>query len=203
MTEKKEARRSGGAQTSEVTDLLRSWNAGDPDAAAAVMPLVYEELHRIATAYFRRERRDHTLQATAIVHDAYIRLIEHNNVEWQSRTHFVGTVAHMIRCVLVDHARHRAVAKRGGQARYLTLAEADALELKRAPDLLRLDDALGDLAKLDPRKAAIVELRFFGGLTIEETADFLNISVNTVSRHWRRARAWLYGQLKSDHSTPA
>ncbi len=187
MTEGKEA---------PITDLLRSWNAGDPEAAAAVMPLVYEELHRIASGYFRRERRGHTLQATAIVHEAYLRLIEQNGVEWQSRTHFVGTLAHMMRRILVDHARYRAMTKRGGQARQATLAEAEALALPCPPDLLRLDDALNDLAKLDERKAAIVELRFFGGLTIEETADFLDVSVNTVGRHWRRAKAWLFGQLK-------
>ncbi len=179
-----------------ITDLLRSWSAGDPAAGEAVMPLVYQELRRIATAYARGERADHTLQATAIVHEAYVRLIEHNGIEWQSRSHFIGTVAHMMRRVLVDHARYRAASKRGGRIRHVTLAEAEALALKRAPDLLQLDDALDHLTKLDSRKAAIVELRFFGGLTTSEIADFLDISVNTVARDWRRAKAWLYGELR-------
>ncbi len=178
-----------------ITDLLRSWSAGDRQAAEAVLPLVYQELRRIAGRYFSRERKGHTLQATAIVHDAYLRLIERNGVEWQSRSHFVGTLAHMMRQILVDHARHRFAEKRGGRSGRVTLAEAESLALERAPDLLRLDDALNDLAKLDSRKAAIVELRFFGGLTIEETADYLGVSVNTVARHWRRAKAWLYGEL--------
>ncbi len=179
-----------------ITDLLRSWSHGDPEAGEAVMPLVYRELHQIATAYARRERRGHTPQATAIVHEAYLRLVEQSGVEWQSRTHFIGTVAHMMRQILVDHARHRGATKRGGRARQVTLAEAEALALERAPDLLRLDEALDDLAKLDARKAAIVELKFFGGLTTSEIADYLDISVNTVARHWRRAKAWLYVQLR-------
>ena len=182
-------------QETPITALLRAWSAGDAEAGEAVMPLIYRELRQIAEAYSRRERRGHTLQATAIVHEAYIRLIEQSGVEWQSRAHFIGTVAHMMRQILVDHARHRGAAKRGGRARHVTLAEVDALALERAPDLLRLDQALDDLAKLDERKAAIVELKFFGGLTTAEIADFLGVSVNTVARHWRRAKAWLYGQL--------
>lgn len=185
-----------GEKEVPITELLRSWSEGDPEAAAAVMPLVYEEMHHIASGYFRRERRDHTLQATALVHETYLRLIERSGIEWQSRTHFIGTVAHMMRQILVDYARRHAATKRGGRTRPVTLAEAEVLALERSPDLLRLDDALRDLAKLDARKAAIVELRFFGGLTIEETADFLEVSANTVGRHWRRAKAWLFGRLR-------
>ena len=180
-----------------LTHLLEAWNAGDPDAAMAAMPLVYDELKRIARRYFSRERRGHTLQATAIVHEAYIRMVEDNGVRWQSRTHFIGTLAHMMRRILVDHARQRNADKRGGSAHSVTLVEAEAASAERSPDLVKLDETLDELSQVDPRKAKIVELRFFGGLTIEETADFLDTSPATVIRQWRRARAWLYGRLRN------
>ena len=180
---------------SNVTSLLEAWNAGDQSAAAEVLPLVYEELRRIAGRYCRHERVDHTLQATAIVHEAYLRLVEDSGVQWKNRPHFVGTVAHLMRRILVDYARQRNTGKRGGKAAKVTLTEAVVLSTERSPDLLELDTALTELAQLDPQKARIVELRFFGGLTIEETADFLEVSPATVVRQWRRARAWLYGQL--------
>ncbi len=179
----------------DVTSLLEAWNAGDQNAAAEVLPLVYDELRRIAGRYCRRERVGHTLQATAIVHEAYLRLIEDSGAQWNSRPHFVGTVAHLMRRILVDYARQRNTGKRGGKAARVTLTEAQVLSTERSPDLLELDIALTELSELDPQKARIVELRFFGGLTIEETAEFLDVSPATVVRQWRRARAWLYGQL--------
>ncbi len=178
-----------------MTDLLRDWNAGNPEAAERILPLVYDELRRIAASYFRSERRGHTLQATAIVHEAYVRLIESNGVEFQNRAHFVGRVAHMMRHVLVDHAREHRAVKRGGQAHRVTLAEAGPVAEGRPPDLIELDQALSDLARLDPRKASIVELRFFGGLTIPEVAEVLETSPSSIFRQWRQARTWLYRHL--------
>ncbi len=178
-----------------ITDLLQAWSAGDRDAAAAALPRFYGELRRIAGGYFRQERPGHTLQATAIVHEAYLRLAADSGIEWQSRGHFVGTVANLMRRILVDHARRRGAVKRGGEARRVTLAEAEALAT-RPLDLVELDDALTDLAKIDAQKARIVELKFFGGLTIEETAEHLGIAPKTVVREWRRAKAWLLGRLQ-------
>ncbi len=178
-----------------VTELLADWNAGDRDAAARVLPVVYDELRRIAASYFRRERRDHTLQATALVHEAYVRLVEQSGLEWRSRSHFVGLAARVMRRVLVQHARRRGALKRGGDAHTYTLLEADAVWTDRSPDLLALDAALSELAEFDPQKARVVELRFFGGLTIDETADVLGVSTPTVTRQWRRARLWLYTRL--------
>ncbi len=181
----------------DVTVLLEAWNAGDPEAQDKILPLVYDELRSIARRYFLRERRGHTLQATAIVHEAYVRLIEDSGIEWRSRAHFVGLAARLMRRILVDHARHRNAAKRGGKQRKVTLIEADALAMGRPPDLIALDDALAVLAGVDGLKASIVELRFFGGLTVAETASYLEIAPATVVRHWDRARAWLYRQLSA------
>ncbi|MCP3964648.1 MAG: sigma-70 family RNA polymerase sigma factor [bacterium] len=180
---------------STVTELLQAWNSGDQDAATAMLPLVYDELRAIARGYFRHERRDHTLEATAIVHEAYVKLVEQNGVEWQNRAHFIGLAAHVMRRVLVDYARERNTAKRGGKVPRVTLIEADAVTHGRTPDMIALDTALTELAEIDPQKAQIVELKFFGGLTIEETAQYLGISSPTVVRQWRRAKAWLYRQL--------
>jgi RNA polymerase sigma factor (TIGR02999 family) len=179
-----------------ITLLLQDWSAGDPAAAAQVLPLVYEELRRIAARQLRRERGDHTLQATAIVHEAYMRLAGQAGLQWPSRAHFFAFAAHLIRRILVDYARHRNRAKRGGGGERVTLAEAADLALARGPDLLALEEALSGLARVDPRKAAVVELKFFGGLTLEEIAGELGISPETVSREWRRARAWLYSALQ-------
>ncbi len=179
----------------EVTRLLRRWSGGDREAASELMPLVYDELRRIAADQFRRERADHTLQATAIVHEAYLRLSEQNGLRWQNRSHFFGLAAHVVRRILVDHSRERGCAKRGGGKRRVTLAEAASIATARPPDLQDLDDALRSLAEIDPQKASIVELRFFGGLTIEETAEFLAVSPATIVRQWRRAKAWLYCEL--------
>ena len=179
----------------ELTEMLRRWSDGDDSLAEEVLPLVYDQLHRIARRYFRRERPGHTLQATAVVHEAYLQLVEQNGIQWQNRAHFVGRVAHMMRRVLVDHARERGAAKRGGGQVRVTLSELGEDLGGRPPDLVALDDSLRSLEVLDPQKAAIVELRFFGGLTIEETAHCLRISTATVTRQWRRAKAWLLREL--------
>lgn len=184
------------SQEATVTHLLRQWSAGDRDAAEKVLPLVYDELRRIAASQLRQERSDHTLQATAIVHEAYLRLSEQSSLRWPSRSHFYAFAAHLIRRVLVDHARTRNRAKRGGELQRITVAEIEELaEAGESPDLEALDDALTALEELDPRKAAVVELRFFAGLSIEETAGQLGISPKTVVREWRYAKAWLYEEL--------
>ncbi|HEX2645056.1 MAG TPA: sigma-70 family RNA polymerase sigma factor [Thermoanaerobaculia bacterium] len=179
-----------------ITLLLKSWRSGDREAAARLFPLVYENLRRIAAWQLRRERVSHTLQATAIVHEAYLRLSGQPGLEWPSRAQFFAFAAHLIRRILVDHARHRNRAKREGRYEKVTLSEVADLALERSPDLLALDEALSDLEKVDPRKATVVELRFFGGLSLEEVAEQLGISEETVSRDWRRARAWLYDALQ-------
>lgn len=179
-----------------ITKLLQTWSEGDQEAAVRVLPLVYDELRQIASRQLRQERGGHTLQATAVVHEAYLRLSGHAGFEWPSRAHFFAFAAHLIRRILVDHARHRNRAKRGGGLERVTLAEAADLSLERAPDLVALDEALTQLESLDPRKAAVVELRFFAGLTLDETAEQLGVSSETVGREWRRARAWLFDQLQ-------
>ncbi len=190
------------ATDANVTDLLRKWNAGDPEALDKAIPLVYDELHRIAEVYFRRERAGHTLQATALVHEACLRLIEGDGIEWQNRSQFVGVVARVMRRVLVDHARRRARSKRGGRVQRVTLAEAAELPAETSPDLLALDDALEDLKKIDRQKAGVVELRFFGGMSIDEIARCLGISASTVNREWARAKIWLYRRLKKGAEAP-
>jgi RNA polymerase sigma factor (TIGR02999 family) len=186
-----------------VTQLLQRWSTGDREAAEQALPLVYDELRRIASRELRRERGGHTLQATAIVHEAYLRLIGQPGLEWTSRAHFFAFSAHLIRRILVDYARHRNRAKRGGLAEKITLVEMAGLALEKNPDLEALDEALSSLEKVDPRKAAVVELKFFGGLTLEEIADQLGISSETVSREWRRARAWLYSTLQTNAANSA
>jgi RNA polymerase sigma factor (TIGR02999 family) len=181
-----------------VTQLLQKWSAGDLEAAERVLPLVYGELRRIAARQIRRERAGHTLQATAIVHEAFLRLNDPGVFHWPSRAHFFAFAAHLVRRILVDHARKRNRAKRGGAVEQLTLAEVGELSVSRSPDLVALDDALTSLEGLDPQKAAVVELRFFAGLTLEETAAQLGVSVETVSRQWRRAKAWLYNELHAE-----
>lgn len=180
-----------------VTHLLQRWSTGDREAAEQVLPLVYDELRHIASKELRREREGHTLQATAIVHEAYLRLSGHEGFQWPSRAHFFAFAAHLIRRILVDYARHQNRLKRGGQAERVTLDEGIGLVEARSPDLVALDEALARLEAIDPRKAAIVELRFFGGLTLDETAGQLGISAETVSRDWRRAKAWLLTELQS------
>jgi RNA polymerase sigma factor (TIGR02999 family) len=179
-----------------ITHLLQRWSTGDREAAEEVLPLVYDELRRMAAKELRRSRGDQTLQATAIVHEVYLRLSSREGFRLSSRTHFFALAARLIRQVLVDYARRQNRLKRGGQAERVTLTETAGLVGPRDPDLLAVDEALEKLEDLDPRKAAIVELRFFAGLTLEETAEQLGISPETVGREWRRARAWLCNELE-------
>jgi RNA polymerase sigma factor (TIGR02999 family) len=179
----------------DVTALLRDWSGGDPRALERLMPLVYGELRKLAASYLRRERSDHTLQPTALVHEAYLRLVDQRGVDWHNRAHFFGIAARMMRRILVDHARRRQAAKRDGAA-YRISGSGDLVEAGHDPDLLALNSALDGLEALDPRQARIIELRFFGGLTVEETAEVVGISTATVKREWQTARAWLARELR-------
>ncbi|HYO64060.1 MAG TPA: sigma-70 family RNA polymerase sigma factor [Pyrinomonadaceae bacterium] len=179
----------------DVTQLLLNWSNGDGHALEELLPLVYNELRQLAERYLRRERSDHTLQATALVHEAYLKLIDQRNVRWQNRAHFFGVAAQAMRRILVDHARGHMAAKRGSGGVKLSLDEGLMVSDEKADELVALDDALNRLAEIDPQKSRIVELRFFGGLSIEETAEVLGIGTATVTRQWRLARAWLYGQV--------
>jgi RNA polymerase sigma factor (TIGR02999 family) len=180
-----------------VTQLLQRWSEGDKEAAEEVLPLVYEELRCIAVGYLQRERPGHTLQATAVVHEVYLQLMVQTGVRWQNHAHFIGRTAHMMRRILVDHARERNALKRGGAQQRVTLTEARVLTDGRPPDLVALDDALRGLDEVDRRKASIVEQHFFGGLTFDEIAEVQGISQKTAVREWQRARIWLYHELKA------
>jgi RNA polymerase sigma factor (TIGR02999 family) len=180
-----------------VTRLLVDWGNGDPHALEKLTPLVYQELKRLAARYLRRERREHTLQSTALVHEAWLRLIDQKQVHWQNRAQFFGIAAEMIRRILIDHARGRQAAKRGDGAIKLSLDDALAAPNRRDLDLVALDDALRDLGKLDPQQSRLVELRFFAGLSIEESAEVLGISPATVKREWTAAKAWLYREISA------
>lgn len=179
----------------DVTQLLHQWSSGNRNALDNLTPVVYDELRRLAAIYLSRERSDHTLQATALVHEAYMKLVDQKNVRWQNRAHFFGIAAQMIRRILVDHARGVRAAKRGGGAMALSLDEALGVSEKRDLEIEALDDALETLAKIDPQQARVVELRFFTGLSIEETAEVLGISDSTVKRDWTSAKAWLFREL--------
>lgn len=182
----------------EVTRLLRAWGSGDPEALGRLVPLVYGELPRQAASLFRRERGEHTLQPTALVHEAYLRLVRQDAVDWKDRAHFFGVAARTMRQILVDHARARNAQKRGGARVQVALDVADAEGAgadARAADLLDLDRALSRLAALDERQARLVEMRLFAGLTIEESAEALRISPATVSREWQHAEAWLQREM--------
>lgn len=179
----------------DVTLLLQQWRNGDRSALDRMMPLVYDELRQIAGRFLRREFSNPTLQSTALVHEAYLRLVDQTSGNWESRTHFMGVAAAIIRNILVDHARARKAAKRGGPMPALLLDEAIAIPAKRDIELVALDDALVSLAQLDPQQARIVELRFFGGLSIEETAEVLGISASTVKRDWLLAKTWIFRAL--------
>lgn len=183
----------------DVTGLLLEWQQGDHDALDKLTPLVYDELRRIAHRYIRQERGGHTLQTTALVNEAYVRLVGGQRIEWQNRAHFFGVVAQIMRHILIDHARRLRYVKHGGDAQRVSLEDVAALPQERAAELLALDEALSELARLDPRKARVVELRYFGGLSIEETADVLDISAMTVRRDWRAAKAWLYRALNDEN----
>jgi RNA polymerase sigma-70 factor, ECF subfamily len=185
-----------GQSHQDVTELLMAWGNGDEDALSRLTPLVYDELHRLAEGYMRREHAGHTLQTTALLNEAYIKLVDSSRVRWQNRAHFFAVAAQLMRRILVDFARNRRYQKRGGDWRQVTLAEGLGVVTNVDSDLVALDEALQELAKLDPRKARVVELRFFGGLSLEETAEALQVSTDTVGRDWRAAKAWLKRELK-------
>ncbi len=183
--------------TREVTELLCLWSGGDRAALESLMEAVYAELRRLAHSYLRRERPGNTLQSTALVHEAYLRLIDQKNVSWQNRAHFFGIAAHMMRRILVDHARSRQASKRGAGVSLLVLDEAVAGSGPRDLNLVALDQALENLAQIDPQQSRIVELRFFAGLSIDETAEVLKISPATVKREWAVAKAWLHREMSA------
>ena len=182
----------------DVTQLLKAWSNGEQEALEQLIPLVYHELHRLAHHYMGRERGAHTLQSTALVHEAYQRLVHLQDVNWQNRAHFFGVSAQLMRRILVDYARARRYSKRGGEWRQVPLTEAVALFRDRQTDIVALDDALRTLEGLDPRKSRVVEMRFFGGLSIKEVAEVLSVSQETVLRDWRLAKVWLLRQLKQN-----
>ena len=184
----------------EVTQLLGDWSGGDERALEKLFPLVQPELHRLAHHYMSRERPGHTLQTTAILNEAYLRLVDDTKPLWQNRNHFVAAAVQLMRRIMVDHARARGSLKRGGGALKVTLDEAAVVTAARSEELLALDEALEGLAAQDPRKSQIVELRYFGGLTVEETAEFLKLSPRTVEREWTVAKAWLYRALSEEES---
>ncbi|HYO16449.1 MAG TPA: sigma-70 family RNA polymerase sigma factor [Thermoanaerobaculia bacterium] len=179
----------------EVTEALRAWRSGREEAEERLLRLLYPELHRMAERFLRGERPDHTLQPTALVHEAYLQLVDQRRVDWQSRRHFFAIAARVMRRILVDHARRHLRQKRGADRQRVLLEDLSGLGVERLPELVALDEALAALAKIDARKAEVVELRYFGGFTAEETAEILAISVPTVGRHWRVARAWLFREL--------
>ena len=179
----------------EVTQLLIAWSNGEEEALEKLVPLVYDELRRIARRYMKREPAGHTLQTTALVNEAYLRLIEQKGMKWQNRAHFFAISAQLMRRILVSMARARHADKRGGEARQVSLDEALVISEERAAELVALDEAMNELAALDPRRSRVVELRYFGGLSVEETAEVLKISPETVMRDWKRAKAWLYTEL--------
>lgn len=181
-----------------VTQLLGEWSGGDEGALQKLIPLVQPELHRLAHYYMSRERAGHTLQTTALINEAYLQLTDKTQPSWQNRTHFMAVAAQLMRRIMVDHARARQTLKRGAGAIRVTLDEAALVTEKRADELLALDEALEKLAEFDRRKSEIVEMRYFGGLTVEEIADLLKIHANTVMRDWRAAKAWLYAELTTE-----
>jgi RNA polymerase sigma-70 factor, ECF subfamily len=189
-----------GEKADDVTRMLLAWSSGEPGAEESLFPLVYEELKRIARRHLRREREGHTLQPTALVHEAYLRLVNQTRVTWQNRAQFYGVAATMMRRILVKHARERATEKRGGAAHRLSLEDANLSVEQGAADLIALDGALKRLAQLDERKSRVVELTYFGGLGIREVAEVLQVSEKTVQRDWKMARSWLYRELSSADS---
>jgi RNA polymerase sigma-70 factor (ECF subfamily) len=178
-----------------ITQLLERWSQGDEDALDQLMPLVYDELHRLAGAYLRRERGDHTLQPTALVNEAYLKLVRQRNIHWQNRAQFFGVAAQLMRRILVDHARANYADKRGGDRVNVSLKNIGSFGNQPEADVLALHDVLNRLAEIDPDQSRIVELRFFGGLTIEEAAEVMQVSHSTVEREWKIAKAWLKREL--------
>ena len=189
------------ASTHEITRLLQAWGAGDNSALEALTPLVYNELHRLAHHYMAREHPGQTLQTTALVHEVYLRLVDVKNVDWQNRAHFYGLCARLMRRILIDFARSRNYQKRGGHFPHIQLEEAATVSEVVGSELLAVDEALKQLATLDGRKSEVVEMRFFGGLTVEETATALGVSQETVMRDWKLAKAWLLRELSHEAFT--
>jgi RNA polymerase sigma-70 factor, ECF subfamily len=187
----------------DVTLLLKKLADGNQDAAGELIPVVYDELHRLAVRHLRRERQDHTLQPTALVHEAYIKLVAQRDADWQSRNHFFAVASKLMRRILVDYARQHLRAKRGGRHTKVSLEEVALVSPQRPDGMLAIDESLSRLEKLDERQARIVELRYFGGLTIEEAAQVLGVSPTTVRREWASAKAWLYGELNNHHGNHA
>jgi RNA polymerase sigma factor (TIGR02999 family) len=190
------------ASTIRLSQLLANWSQGDQRAPQVLIPLVYNELRRLARRYLLGERPDHTLQSAELVNEAYLRLANQEAPQWQSRAHFFGVAAQLMRHILVDHARKRLAAKRGAGALRLTLNPQIALPQKREVDLVALDDALNRLASLDPQQSLLIELRFFGGLSIQETSMVLGVSPATVKREWATARAWLQREIRNKEARP-
>jgi RNA polymerase sigma factor (TIGR02999 family) len=186
------------AQPKEITQLLVAWSEGDESALDRLAPLIDSELHRLAHRYMSRERPGHLLQTSALVNEAYVRLIDWKNVRWQNRAHFFGVAAQMMRRILVDFARDKQYLKRGGGTLQVSLGKAASFVMQRGTDLVALDEALTALAQIDPRKVRVVEMRFFAGLSVEEIADVLNVSKETVMRDWRLAKVWLLRELAGE-----
>jgi RNA polymerase sigma factor (TIGR02999 family) len=191
---------AASASTHEVTRLLQAWGLGDDSALERLMPLVYNELHRLAHRYMAGEQPGQTLQTTALVHEVYLRLVDANDIDWQNRAHFYGLCARLMRRILVDFARSRNYQKRGGQSPHIELEEAATVSAVVGSELLAVEEALKQLAAVDSRKSEVVELRFFGGLTVEETATALRVSPETVMRDWKLAKAWLLRELSHEAS---
>lgn len=180
----------------QITQLLISWGAGDNEALEKLIPLVHDELYRMAARHMKRERQGHSLQTTDLLNEAYGRLIERKDMQWQNRAHFFAVAAQIMRRILIDHARSRLRVKRGGGAHRISLDEIALVSEPRAAELIALDEALTELARIDPQKSRIVELKFFGGLTMDEIAFLEDVSLSTVEREWRKAKAWLYKATK-------
>jgi RNA polymerase sigma factor (TIGR02999 family) len=184
------------ASNNQVTDLLQKWKSGDEEALERLTPLVYDQLHRMAHQYIRRERRGHTLQTTALVNEAYLRLVDYKRLDWQNRAHFFAVSAVVMRRILVDYARQRTSDKRGGEGFQVSLSDNLAFTSERASELIALDEAIESLNQLYPRRSKVVELRYFGGMNNQEAAAVLKVSEATIERDWRFAKAWLYRELK-------
>jgi len=191
------------AATHEVTKLLKAWSDGDESALNELMPLVHDELHRLARRHMRREKPGHILQTSALVNEAYLRLVDASQIHWQNRAHFFGIAARLMRRILVDDARRRHFDKRGGRMIQVALDEVMSVPQEQAANIVALDDALQTLSAIDPRQSEIVELRFFGGMSIEETAEFLHVSPGTVMRDWTFARAWLRKEMAAEEQETA
>src|SRR5580658_2628494 len=194
------ASQPGEPAAGEISTLLRAWSDGDRSALEKLTPIVYDELHRLARRYMRRERPGHSLQTTALVNEAYMRLVDYERMQWQNRAHFFAVSAQLMRRILVEHARRHNL-KRGGGVQHVSLDETAIVGGDRAADLVALDDAMDALARLDARKAQVVELRFFGGLSVEETAEVLKVSSVTVKRDWSTAKLWLYREMAGVEAT--